>query len=198
MFKNTKNAGKGEFLDILLRSPQTIFSTKDMALLWHESDGAKITNRLKKYVTAGKLVRIRRGLYAKDTKYNHFELATRIITPAYVSFETVLARAGIIFQHYEAIFVASYVKRDMVVKGKKLRFFRLKETTLHSTAGIVHGDGYAVATKERAFLDRLYVSKRYHFDTLAPLDWKKVHELLPLYESKRLETKVRQLEASQK
>ena len=27
---------KGEYLDILLRSPKTVFSTKDAALLWGE------------------------------------------------------------------------------------------------------------------------------------------------------------------
>ena len=98
---------KGEYLDILLRSPKTIFSTKDVALLWGEKNEASARVRLSYYVRAGKLIRVRRGLYAKDKNHDKFELATRIYTPSYISFETVLTRAGINFQYYNNIFVAS-------------------------------------------------------------------------------------------
>jgi len=81
---------KGEYLEVLLRSSKTIFSTKDAALLWNENDNTVVTDRLKKYVKAGKLVRPYRGLCAKDKNYNRFELATRIYTPSYISFETEL------------------------------------------------------------------------------------------------------------
>ena len=96
---------KGEYLEILLRSSQTIFSIKDVSLLWNENDKAIITDRLKSYVKVGKLVRLRYGLYAKDRNYNRFELATRINTPSYVSFETVLGSSGVTFQYYNNIFV---------------------------------------------------------------------------------------------
>jgi hypothetical protein len=61
-----KTPTKGEYLEVLLRSPKTIFSTTDAALLWNENDNTVVTDRLKKYVKAGKLVRPYRGLYAKD------------------------------------------------------------------------------------------------------------------------------------
>ena len=73
---------KGEYLEVLLRSPKTIFSSKDVSLLWGEESDEVIKKRLNKYVTAGKLIRVRRGLYAKDKDYNRFELATRINTPS--------------------------------------------------------------------------------------------------------------------
>lgn len=31
-----KKPSKGEYLEVLLRSPKTVFSTKDVALLWGE------------------------------------------------------------------------------------------------------------------------------------------------------------------
>ena len=102
---------KGEYLEVLLRSPQTIFSTKDASLLWNESNESIITDRLKAYVKVGKLIRVRRGLYAKDKNYSRYELATRINTPSYISFETVLGSSGMTFQYYGNIFVASYIKR---------------------------------------------------------------------------------------
>ncbi len=183
---------KGEYLEVLLRSTKTIFSTKDVALLWNENDNKVVSDRLKRYVKAGKLIRVRRGFFAKDTKYDRFELATRIYTPSYISFETVLTREGVNFQHYGNIFVASYINREIIVDEQKITFIRMKDYVLSNTVGIEHKDGYAIATRERAFLDRLYVSKEYHFDNLHSLDWNKVMEILPIYNNKRLEKKVKE------
>lgn len=188
-----KKPKKGEYLEILLRSPKTIFSTKDAALLWSEERKNIISSRLNKYVKAGKLLRIRRSLYAKDKNYDRFELATRICTPSYISFETVLTRSGINFQYYSSIFVASYVNREMEVDGQKIAFIRMKNYVLTNIAGIEHKEGYAMASKERAFLDRMYVSKDYHFDHLDPLNWDKVFEILPIYNNKRMVKKVNKI-----
>lgn len=125
-----KKPGKGEYLEILLRSPKTIFTTKDVALMWGEDAEQTITGRLHKYVKAGKLVSVRRGIYAKDENYDRFEMATRVYTPSYVSFETVLTRAGINFQYYDTIFVASYVSRDIKVGDQKISFIRMKDYVL--------------------------------------------------------------------
>jgi hypothetical protein len=183
---------KGEFMEVLLRSPQTVFTPQDIALLWSEANNDTVTSRLNKYVKAGKLVRVRRGIYTKDTNYDRFELATRIYTPAYISFETILTRAGINFQYYETIFVASYVTRDIVVDGQKISFLRMKADVLRNITGIEHQHGIASATPERAFLDRIYVSKDYHFDNLHVLDWDKIFRILPIYHNKRMERKVKE------
>jgi len=182
---------KGEYLEVLLRSPKTVFSTKDVALLWGEEKEQTVSGRLYKYVKARKLVKVHRGIYAKDKNYNRFELATRIYTPSYISFETVLTRAGINFQHYGNIFVATYVTREIEADGQKISFVRMKDYVLSNTTGIEHADGIATATKERAFLDRIYISKDYHFDNLNALDWNKIFEILPIYNNKRMEKKVK-------
>ena len=59
----------------VIHSNGRLISTKDATLLWNESDNSVVTDRLKKYVKAGKLVRAYRGLYAKDKNYDQFELA---------------------------------------------------------------------------------------------------------------------------
>jgi predicted transcriptional regulator of viral defense system len=181
---------KGEYLDILLRSSRTIFSTKDVALLWGEEREDTISIRLNRYVRSGKLIRVRRGLYAKDKNYDKFELATRIYTPSYISFETVLTRAGINFQYYSSIFVASYVNREIEIDGQRFIFVRMKSYVLSNTDGIDHKQGFAIATKERAFLDRIYVSNDYHFDNLDSLDWDAAFRILPIYNNKRMAKKV--------
>ena len=186
-----KRAQKGEYFDILLRSNKTIFSNKDVALMWGEKADGSVSVRLNYYVKVKKLIRVHRGLYAKDKNYNRFELATRINTPSYVSFETVLGGAGVTFQHYGNIFVASYINREIEVDGQKITFVRIKDYVLSNTIGIENEDGYARATKERAFLDRMYVNKDYYFDNLQPLDWDKVFEILPIYHNKSMEKKVK-------
>jgi hypothetical protein len=184
---------KGEFVEILLRSTKTIFSTKDIALLWQEEDETVITNRLKQYVRFGKLVRVRRGLYAKDGNYNRLELATRINTPSYISFETVLTNMGTNFQYYSNIFIASYVSREIIIDKQVYIFVRIKDYVLSNTKGIEHTNGIAMACKERAFLDRLYVNKDYYLDNAQSLDWEKILEIVPIYHNKRMEKEVKQL-----
>ncbi len=172
---------KGTYIDKLLRSPKTIFSIKDIALLWGEEATAPFYTRLSKYVKNGKLLRVYQGMYAKDNNYNHLELATRIYTPSYISFETVLTSAGVNFQHYNTIFVASYITREIKVEKQTISCTRMKDYVLNNTDGIEHTDGIAMATKERAFLDRIYISKDYHFDNLDALNWDAVFTLLPIY-----------------
>lgn len=190
--KANKKSKKGEYIEILLRSSKTVFSTKDIALLWGEKRDVAFRVRLSNYAKNGKLVRIYRGIYAKDKNYNRFELATRIYTPSYISFETVLTRTGVNFQYYGNIFAASYITREIETGGQKISFIRIKDYVLTNTIGIEHLDDIATATRERAFLDRIYVSKDYHFDNLDILDWDKIFEILPIYRNKRMNKKVQE------
>jgi len=139
-------ATKGEYVDILLRSPKTVFSTKDTALLWGEQNENATSVRLRNYVKTGKLRRIRRGLYAKDKNYSKNELATKIFAPSYISFETVLGAVGVTFQYNSQIFIASYQSKEIEIDGQKYLFKRLKEKILTSNIGIENKDGYSIAT----------------------------------------------------
>lgn len=191
-----KRVKKGEYLDVLLRSPKTIFSTKDVALLWGEKSETAARVRLSYYVRNGKLIRVHRGLYAKDKNYDKFELATRIYTPSYISFETVLTRAGINFQYYSNIFVASYVTREIVVGGQTYSYKRVRDSILTNHMGIEAKGNYYIASPERAFLDIVYLSKGYHFDNLSPLNWEKVFEILPIYKNKSMEKRIKKYHKS--
>lgn len=182
---------KDYILDIM-RSKKTVFTFKDLILLWGESDINFVKKKIHRYVKAGRMNSIRKGIYSKDKNYNHFELATRIYTPSYISFETVLTRTGINFQHYGNIFVASYLTREIEADGQKISFVRIKDYVLSNTIGIEHINEVAIATKERAFLDRIYVSKDYHFDNLDVLDWDKIFEILPIYRNQRMNKKVQE------
>ncbi len=183
---------KGQYLSSILRSDKTVFSFSDIAMIWGESNLTART-RLSYYVKTGELFRVRRGIYAKDKNYSKTELASRIFTPAYVSFETVLGEAGITFQHYSQIFVASYLTREIFCDNQKYSFRKMKKILLNNAVGVENENNCAIATKERAFLDVLYINKDYHFDNLSPLDWDKVFEILPIYGNKRMNKKVKDI-----
>jgi hypothetical protein len=166
--------------------------------MWRNTDKKAVIAGINYYVSTGQLHRIRRGIYAKDKNYDKTELACRIYTPAYVSFETVLTRAGINFQYYGQIFIASYLAREIVVDGQVYQYRKIKNTLLTDSAGVLNKDGIAIATSERAFLDTLYLNTDYHFDNLASLTWDKVFDMLPLYNNKRMTRKVQEFFAAAK
>ena len=184
---------KGNYLTAILRSTKTVFSSQDIALLWNEQGNNSARVRLNYYVRKGDLYRIRRGLYAKDKNYNKTELATRIFTPSYVSFETVLAQEGVTFQFYSQIFVASYLTREVTIDNQTYSFKQIQKHILTNSTGIIHKDESSIATRERAFLDTLYINTDYFFDNLAGLDWEKVFAIVPIYQNKSMTRRVQEL-----
>ncbi len=176
---------KGDYISTILRSKKTIFSFKDIVLLWGDSGGAARV-RINYYTKNGDLYHIRQGFYAKDKNYDKFELATRIYSPAYISFETVLGQSGLTFQYYSQIFVVSYLTRNINCDGQAYSFRKIKDTVLTNKAGLENKGEYLIASKERAFLDTIYINKNYYFDNLSPLDWNKVFEILPIYNNQRM------------
>lgn len=170
----------------ILKTDRTVFSFKDILLESGEDNPALLRRRLHHYIKKGELYPIRRGLYAKDKNYDKLEAATRIFTPSYISFETVLAESGMIFQYYKRIFVASYLSREIVCDGQDYSYKKIKDTILTDRAGVEHRGYYTIASKERAFLDIVYLYKNYYMDNLSPLNWEKVFELVPIYRSKAM------------
>ena len=187
------NIQKGSYLAAILKSDKTVFTSKDIAILWGETASPATRVRINYYVQKGELIRLRKGIYAKSGGYNKLELATRIFTPAYVSFETVLAKEGLIFQFYEKIFMASYLTREFIIDDQIYTLRKVKDVVLTSPLGIEHREETSIATTERAFLDTLYVNSDYHIDNLQGINWEKVFEILPIYTNQRMKKAVNRL-----
>lgn len=169
------------FLEAIYGSKQTVFTSKEIALLIGEEDRDNLKSKLSYRVKTKKLIRLRRGIFAKNENYNRNELAVRIATPAYVSFETILSREGVTFQHYDTIFVASYLSREIFIGTQKIVFRKLKDEILLNQKGLINRGTYFEATKERAFLDRLYLFPEYFFDNLRGINWEVCIELASIY-----------------
>lgn len=168
------------------RSVNTVFTTKDISLIWEENNISILKSRIHYYVKTGKLQQIRKGIYTKDKNYNLLELANKIYTPSYISLETVLQKEGVIFQYYSTISVISYLSRCIAVGEQKFIFHKIQNKILMNIAGIIKKNTYFIATKERAFLDALYLYKDYYFDNLGSLNWGFCQKLIPIYGSKAM------------
>jgi hypothetical protein len=192
-FQSAKYQGQlmqKKFIKTLLKSNQTVFTFNELLLMFKPPIIKAFQSQLTYYVKQGDLIHLRRGLYAKNKNYNYFELATKIYTPSYISFETVLVKSGIVFQHYDQIFIASYQTRDIECDNKLYSFKSLKPIILTNAIGIEIDKNYSIATPERAFLDTIYLYKEYHFDHLDPLNWEKVLAMVPLYNNKTMKERV--------
>ena len=170
----------------LYQSPKTILTNKDLALIWGETNPNNLKAKISYYAKQGILIRLTRGVFAKDKNYNSKELASSIYTPSYISFETVLRQAGMIFQHYDTIFVAGPYPLTKKIDKYDFTFRKLKDSVLYSSIGVKNENNYSVATPERAFLDTIYLFPKFYFDNLKSIDWERCKELVRIYDNKQL------------
>jgi len=177
---------KDNLIAKLYSSPKTILTIKDIALLWGETNPTKLLSKIKYYAKQGTLIRLSRGIFAKNKEYNQQELAASIYAPSYLSFETVLREAGVIFQHQEAIFVASPYSMTKKIDGWTIIFRKLKDIILFNGSGVKKEKEFSIATPERALLDTIYLSPKFYFDNLQPINWERCFDLVKIYNNKEL------------
>lgn len=182
-------------MDILkiYTSPDTVFTRSSLAQLYPLLTQKQLTNALAYTIKTGKLLKLRRGVYAKPG-YDPRELAAKLYAPSYLSLETVLRDHGVIFQTSNAIQCVSYLTRSLIVDGHSLEYRKMKDRILTNQSGLTFSGSVTIANLERAFLDALFIFHNYHFDNLRPMHWDLVHALLPLYGNTALMERVRTLE----
>lgn len=180
---------KNDIILTLYSRPQTVFTMDEIALFFPRIPYENLRSRIRYFTDAGKLKRLRHGVYAK-IEYNPLELANKLYKPSYISFETVLAVGGVVFQYYETVFLASYLTRNIEVDGVDIQYRQIKGDVLTNPEGIEQKESYFIATLERAFLDAVYLYRNYHFDNLGTIDWERVDKLKKIYNSKAFEDRV--------
>jgi hypothetical protein len=170
----------------LYKSKMTIFSMKNLATLWEIQNRNTLKSKANFLAKTGKLRRLRYGLYSLNENYEKFELAGKIKNPSYVSLETVFRREGIIFQYSEEVTSISNMTKNYEVNGNTYSYRKIKDVALLDRKGIIFFDNWAIASKERAFLDMLYINPKYYFDNLRSINWTRCFELVRLYKNKNL------------
>lgn len=182
-------------MDILkiYTNPDTVFTRGSLAQLYPRTTPKQLTNALTYAVKAGKLLKLRRGVYAKSP-YNPQELAVKLYPPSYISLETILRNHGVIFQTSGTIQCVSYLTRSLTVDGHLIEYRKMRDHILTSQSGLISLGSVTAAGPERALLDAVFIFHDYHFDNLRPINWDIVHTLLPIYNSKVLTSRAGKLE----
>jgi predicted transcriptional regulator of viral defense system len=174
----------------LYQSPKTILTVKDLSLIWQINKQASLYAKTAYYVKKKVLIRLTRGVFSKNKDYKPKELAANIYTPSYISFETVLRESGIIFQHYNTIFIAAPYSLTKKIDNLSFTFRKLKNEILFNPTAIINKDNYNIASPERAFLDMIYLFPNYYFDNLSLLNWQKCQEIIKIYNNKQMEKRL--------
>ena len=186
-------SSRENILEMILGSQKTVFTLQSLMMLTECSDTKKLTKSLHYYAKNGKLLNPRKGVYAK-LKYDEQEMACSLFRPSYISLEYVLGRAGVVFQWDDTVTSVSYLSREVDVDGKTYRFRKINPEIWVGMEGIEQRDGVAMATPEKAFLDIVYLSAgNCYFDNLRPLSVKKMNELLPFFNSTKLNERVKEM-----
>jgi predicted transcriptional regulator of viral defense system len=151
----------GELLDIVAEEP--LFETG--LLLTGDVDSKDVRRQLSRWVQAGKILQLRRGLYALAPPYNKrvphpFLVANHLSRGSYVSCQSALAHYGLIPEYVP---VTTSVSGDRPARWSTplgmFEFHRVKKEFLYGyrKVQVIPEEEAFVATPEKALLDLIYL-----------------------------------------
>jgi len=191
-----------ELISGLKRNRMHIFSLRDIENLFSSEKLKTIKNNFNRWVKAGRLARIKRGLYefiepGSDSAVSDFYVANRLYFPSYISLETALSFYGLIPE------VAAQVTSVTTLATRKFKnrhgefYFRscLKRAFIGYKLMVYEGRKVYIADIEKALADFIYFSvrsayplnfKEERFDkaALKRLNWAKLFKYARLFNRK--------------
>ncbi len=144
-----------ERLKILVESGRTVFTPLDLRLLWKSSSLNSKMSAVR-MVERKLIARLATGFYVLNDRYNRYELANRMLTPSYVSFQSALFYAKINFQAREEIGSVALRDHQKKVGGTLYTYKSMKKTLFFNFEGVTQREGVWLALPERAILDSFY------------------------------------------
>lgn len=173
------NIKQNRFLK-LAKLQESIFHIDDLARIWGGKDRNTLLTSLKRYVAAGLLIRLYRGLYSlkKAEDLDSLVLGAKAINNyCYLSGETVLAKYGVIFQQVNYFtFVGPKTKRFQI-GGRQYYCRQLQDKYLYNDTGVNKTGKVNEASLERAVADILYFNPRYHFDNQKAINMEELKKI---------------------
>jgi predicted transcriptional regulator of viral defense system len=153
-----------KFADLLeLTGSEPLFESA--LLLAGGVDAGDVRRQLSRWTAQGKVVQLRRGLYALAPPYarvapHPFVVANRLVRPSYVSTESVLASRGMIPEHVPV--TTSVTTGRSGLKRTPLGAFLFRHVMPERFTGyrreeVARGQHAFVATPEKALLDLVYL-----------------------------------------
>ena len=169
----------------------------------YASPKAKLTHMLKK----GEIRRICRGVYSTSSDDPRLPVASMILSPSYVSFETALALHQLIPERTHAIVSAGFrlkKEKHFDTPFGRYSFLYIPEEVFPMSLEPAdeRGHGFRLASKEKALCDTLYKIRgiksmkaveallfedlRMEREDVLGMDWPVLQSLVPLYHSSTL------------
>jgi predicted transcriptional regulator of viral defense system len=127
---------------------------------------SQVRLQIVRWVNAGKLVQLRRGLYAlnepfRKTEPHPFLVANRLRKASYVSLQSALAYYGMIPEHVPVVTSVTTGRPEELQTGLGAFGFRHVQKSLfagYQTVVVAPGQSAFLATAEKALLDLIYLS----------------------------------------
>lgn len=165
----------------LLKSKQTVFTYETLASILHIEKKETIKSLCKRLVQSGILVHIYAGIWTL-VEYDHNEFASKLRSPSYISLETVLQKAGIIFQDYSNTTTMVWTNSlSKTIDNHLYQYRKLQQSILLDPLGVIYTGRYMIATPERAVADMLYFYHHYYFDHPYDIDIDKLNMIKYIY-----------------
>ncbi|GHV07534.1 hypothetical protein FACS189485_18010 [Spirochaetia bacterium] len=158
--------------------------------------------RLTRLLKSGRLIQLRRGLFADNAVVSRRVIASALYGPSYISFEYALAAAGLIPERVTTVSSASFNKnKDKVFRNPlgEFRYYYLPAAVYPYgiTMEEENGSSYLIASPEKALCDTIYKAPdiitvkamnalllenlRINMDALDKLDADFIRWIAPLY-----------------
>lgn len=175
-----KSGSKSRKVTLLLKSPQNLFHTRDLALLWGTENKNTLYTTIKRYVKKGILVRIQKGFYSKVSleQLNPVKLGMSALHSfCYLSTESILTREGVISRSIPYITLISSKSKKFEIGDHLYISRQMKDEFLFNETGVSETNDIKEAILERAVADMFYFSPDYHLDAPGLVDWEEVEKI---------------------
>ncbi len=149
------------YIELKKLKEKLYFTASDLAAtLAIKPESAKVL--CSRYVKNGLFIRLKNNFYVIEDNYStasrdySFRLANFLQVPSYISFMTALSLYEVTSQVQRNFFESASLKRSRQFKteGRAFSFYKLKKPYYF---GFIKKNDIFIATKEKAFLDALYL-----------------------------------------
>lgn len=146
-----------KFIDILKKSEKLYFTIADLLALGNYAEDSLYVT-LSRLVQRNELIRLTHGIYIVPDRYGEIErIANCCYFPSYLSFDTALAKYGVISQiPYTLMFATPLKTKKLQLGNYQIEYRKLKDELFFGYN--VDKNGLLIATPEKALFDLYYIS----------------------------------------
>jgi hypothetical protein len=168
-----------------METKKTVFTTQEISNILKFSHTTSTYSFLQRAKKDKRLLNPRKGIRTLPV-FNTDELACTLYPKSYISLETVLYEAGVIFQWYgSSTRVVWSNTREYTYQEHNYIARKMKDTLLYNDTGVKTHRTHRMATPERALCDMVYLRPKPQLDNPQyyhnPQSNARLTKLLPLY-----------------